>query len=109
MVDKIIIDGKEVELTADLFEPTPAHTGENEAITRPSLTFWQDARKRLFKNPGAVVGLIILVTIILMAIFAPMFSKFDYKSQNIRFTKIPPKMPIVSYLGIMDGKRFKWH
>ena len=39
-----------------------------------------------------------------MAIFAPMFSKFDYKSQNIRLTKIPPKMPIVSYLGIMDGK-----
>ena len=39
-----------------------------------------------------------------MAIFAPMFSKFDYKTQNIRHTKVPPKMPIVSSLGIMDGK-----
>ena len=104
MVDKVIIDGQEIELTADLFEPTPAQTGDNEAITRPSLTFWQDARKRLFKNPGAVVGLVILVSIVLMAIFAPMFSKFDYKTQNIRYVKIPPKMPIVSYLGIMDGK-----
>ena len=104
MVDKIIIDGQEIELTADLFEPTPAQTGDNEAITRPSLTFWQDARKRLFKNPGAVVGLVILVSIVLMAIFAPMFSKFDYKTQNIRYVKIPPKMPIVSYLGIIDGK-----
>ena len=104
MVDKVIIDGQEVELTTDLFEPTPAQTGDNEAITRPSLTFWQDARKRLFKNPGAVVGLVILVSIVLMAVFAPMFSKFDYKTQNIRYVKIPPKMPIVSYLGIMDGK-----
>jgi len=104
MVDKVIIDGQEVELTADLFEPTPAQTGDNEAITRPSLTFWQDARKRLFKNPGAVVGLVILISIVLMAAFAPMFSKFDYKSQNIRHVKVPPKMPIVSSIGIMDGK-----
>src|SRR5699024_12798159 len=63
-----------------------------------------DLRKRLFKNPGAVAGLVILCCIILMAIFAPMFSKFDYKTQNIRHTKVPPKMPIVSSLGIMDGK-----
>lgn len=104
MVDKVIIDGQEVELTADLFEPTPIQSGDSEAITRESLTFWQDARKRLFKNKGAVVGLIILFTIMLMAIFAPIFSKYDYKSQNIRNVKIPPKMPIVSSLGIMDGK-----
>lgn len=39
-----------------------------------------------------------------MAILAPMFSKFDYKTQNIRHTKVPPNMPIVSSLGIMDGK-----
>ncbi len=107
MVDKVIIDDQEVQLTADLFEPIPAQTGDNEAITRPSMTFWQDARKRLFKNPGAVVGLVILVSIILMAIFAPMFSKFDYKSQNIRHVKVPPKMPIVSTLGIMNGKDSK--
>lgn len=107
MVDKVIIDGQEVELTADLFEPTPAQMGDNEAIIRPSMTFWQDARKRLFKNPGAVVGLVILVSIILMAIFAPMFSKFDYKSQNIRHVKVPPKMPIVSTLGVMNGKDSK--
>lgn len=104
MVDKVIIDGKEVELTADLFDPTPVQAGDSEAITRESLTFWQDARKRLFKNKGAVVGLVILISIVLMAIFAPMFSKYDYKSQNLRHVKVPPKMPIVSSLGIMDGK-----
>ncbi|MGL5312730.1 MAG: oligopeptide ABC transporter permease [Peptostreptococcaceae bacterium] len=104
MVDKIMIDGQEVELTADLFEPTPAKSGDNEAITRPSLTFWQDARKRLFKNPAAVTGLCILISIILMAIFAPLFSNYTYKQQNIRHSKVPPKMPIVSSIGILDGK-----
>ncbi|MGL4911279.1 MAG: oligopeptide ABC transporter permease [Romboutsia sp.] len=104
MVDKIMIDGQEVELTADLFEPAPAKTGDNEAISRPSLTFWQDARKRLFKNPAAVAGLIILTCIALMAIFAPMISKYDFKQQNIRHTKVPPRIPIVSSIGIMDGK-----
>ena len=81
MIDKVMIDGQQVELTKDMFEMAPANFGDNEAISRPSLTFWQDARKRLFKNPGAVTGLVILCCIILMAI-----------------------LPIVSSLGIMDGK-----
>lgn len=104
MVDKVIVDGQEVEITADLFEASPAEVGDNEAISRPSLTFWQDARKRLFKNPAAVTGLCILFCITLMAIFAPMISKYGYKDQNIRHVKLPPKMPIVSSIGIFDGK-----
>lgn len=103
MVDKIMVDGQELEITADLFELSPADAGDNEAISRPSLTFWQDARKRLFKNPAAVTGLCILTCIVLMAIFAPVFSKYAYDKQNIRHVKLPPKMPIVSSIGIFDG------
>ena len=29
---------------------------------------------------------------------------FDYKNQNIRHTKVPPRIPILSSIGIMDGK-----
>ena len=50
MIDKVMIDGQQVELTKDMFEMAPANFGDNEAISRPSLTFWQDARKRLFKK-----------------------------------------------------------
>jgi len=103
MIDKIMVDGKEIELTEDLFKLTPAKNGDSEAITRPSLTFWQDARKRLFKNPAAITGLCILIAIILMAIFAPMFSNYTYKQQNIRHSKVPPRIPIVAMLGIADG------
>lgn len=105
MIDKIIIDGKEVQLTADLFEVSPADMTQHEAITRPSLTFWQDARKRLFRNKGALVGLIILSLICFLTIFGPMFNEYAFDQQNLRHAKLPPRMPIVSSLGIMDGTK----
>lgn len=105
MINKVIIDGKEVELTADLFEVSPADMTQHEAITRPSLTFWQDARKRLFKNKGAVTGLIILSFIVFLTLFGPMFNKHGYADQNLRHAKLPPRMPVVSSLGIMDGTK----
>lgn len=107
MIDKIIIDGKEVQLTADLFEVSPADMTQHEAITRPSLTFWQDARKRLFRNKGALVGLIILSLICFLTIFGPMFNEYAFDQQNLRHAKLPPRMPIVSSLGIMDGTKME--
>ena len=50
MIDKIVADGKDINLSEDLFELSPGDINETKAITRPSLTFWQDARKRLFKK-----------------------------------------------------------
>ena len=105
MMDKVIIDGKEVQLTADLFEVSPADMTQHEAITRPSLTFWQDARKRLFRNKGALTGLIILSIICFLTVFGPMFNEYAYDPQHLRPAKVPPRMPVVSSLGIMDGTK----
>lgn len=107
MMDKFIIDGKEVQLTADLFEVSPADMTQHEAITRPSLTFWQDARKRLFRNKGALTGLIILSIICFLTVFGPMFNEYAYDQQNLRHAKLPPRMPVVSSLGIMDGTKLE--
>lgn len=104
MIDKIVADVKDINLSEDLFELSPGDINETEAITRPSLTFWQDARKRLFKNKGAMFGLTMIVIIVLMSIFAPVFSKYKYDQQNLSHAKVPPKMPILSSLGVMDGK-----
>lgn len=104
MIDKVIINGEEVVLTEDLFKVSQLASEDKEQINRPSLTFWQDARRRLFKNKGAVLGLIILLIIVTMAILAPMFSKFKFDQQNLYHSKVPPRVPVVSSLGIMDGK-----
>ncbi len=105
MIDKVIIDGKEVTITADLFEINPADLTQHEQITRPSLTFWQDARKRLFKNKGALTGLIMLSIICFLTIFGPMFNEYTYDQQNLRHAKLPPKIPVISSIGILDGTK----
>lgn len=70
-----------------------AHVGESahdrEAISRPSLTFTQDAMRRLIKNKVALVCLIMIVFLTLMSIFAPVFSHFDYREQHYGHTNAP--------------------
>ena len=41
-------------------------------------TFWQDARKRFFRNRLAVLGLLIVSSIAFLAIFADVLAPFDY-------------------------------
>lgn len=49
-----------------------------ESITRPNLTYWADAWRRIKKNNVAFISLLVIVLYILMAIFAPMLSKYEY-------------------------------
>ncbi|MDD3127122.1 MAG: ABC transporter permease [Candidatus Izemoplasmatales bacterium] len=60
--------------------------------TRPSMTYWKDSWRRLKKNKMAVVGLISVIAIILIAIFGPMFSKYNYSDQQTDYMNIPPSL-----------------
>ena len=48
---------------------------------RPSTTFFKDGCKRFLKNKVATVSLIIIVLIVLIAIFLPMFWPYSYEQQ----------------------------
>lgn len=50
-----------------------------EAISRPNLTYWRDAWRRIKKNKVAFMGLIILIVYIILSIFGPMISQYGYK------------------------------
>lgn len=52
-------------------------------IAMDSKTFAQDAWARFKKNRLALLGLIIIVLLILMAVFVPMFSPFTYDGQDL--------------------------
>jgi oligopeptide transport system permease protein len=91
-------------INPDLFQPRRASESESEVIGRPSLSFWHDAWLRLFKNKGALLGLIIMILIIIMAIIGPGMNEFSYKEQNIRHAKLPPKIEALSGLDWFDGK-----
>jgi len=66
-----------------MFKPVPKDIEGAEAIVRPSVTYWQDAWRRLKQNRLAMVGLWVIVAIALIAIFGPMFSPYSYSDQSL--------------------------
>ncbi|AIQ48736.1 diguanylate cyclase [Paenibacillus sp. FSL R7-0273] len=61
-----------------------------EVIQRESLSAWRDSWERLRQNKMAMTALGILGVIVLAAIFAPYFSKFNYYSNDLLNTNKPP-------------------
>ena len=59
-------------------------------VVRPSLTYWQDAWYKLRHNPVATVGLILLIIYVLLAIFAPILSQYDFGQQNAAAKNLKP-------------------
>lgn len=72
-----------MEYTADMFKPVEKDIEGAEAIVRPSVTYWQDAWRRLKQNRLAMVGLWVIVAITLIAIFGPMLSPYSYSDQSL--------------------------
>lgn len=73
-----------------MWEKLDSDTGESEAIAAPSLTYWQDVRQRLWANKPAVISIGFIITLILAAIFGPVFSPFSYAEQNLKLSNLPP-------------------
>lgn len=71
-------------VSADEFEWVGQDPNAMQEITRPSTSYWKDAVGRIKRDKGAMIFLGILFVIILMAIFAPMFSEFGYKTQHLQ-------------------------
>ncbi len=57
-----------------------------EGLSRPSITYWRDAMKRLAKNRVALVCLIIIVLLILACALLPLFSSFSSREQHLAET-----------------------
>lgn len=57
-----------------------------EAIARPSISFWNDAMRRLFQNKTAIVCMAAVVLIVLFAVLLPVFSPFTEEEQHVTHT-----------------------
>ncbi len=93
------------EISPDLFQEADREEINTEIITRPSLTFGQDVKRRLLGNKAAIVGLIIIVATVLLALFAPVFSSHSYKEQDLGRAKLPPKIQLLENVSFLpfDG------
>ncbi|SEN43971.1 oligopeptide transport system permease protein [Mesobacillus persicus] len=93
------------KIPKDLFKPLVREEDTSEKISSPSRTFGQDARRTLFANKMAMVCIFLLIAIILMSIFGPMFNKYETDDQDLSRAKMPPRVPVlenISWLGF-DG------
>ncbi|XKE93805.1 ABC transporter permease [Metaplanococcus flavidus] len=85
------------------FDRIPRDTQQAERISKPSVSFWQDAWRRLKKNKGAIFSIILFGLIVIMALLGPIISPYSPNDQTITHANLPPKIPVIENLGIFDG------
>lgn len=64
-----------------------------EAI-RPSLTYWQDAWRRLKQNKLSVIGMFTVVLILLFGFVGPKFRTYSYSDQVNKYKNLPPRLEL---------------
>ena len=60
------------------FEPATDEEKRQQDVMSKSTTFFKDGMRRLFKNPLAVLAIVLLSIIVLTIIFAPLFVPYEY-------------------------------
>lgn len=72
------------EITRERFKVVGKNAKNMETISRPNVGYWQDAWRRIRKNKIAFFSLCLIVLYILMAIFMPMLSKYNFAAQSVQ-------------------------
>ena len=61
-----------------------------DQIVRPSVRYWPEVFKRLMRNRMANLCLILIGIIVLLAIFAPIFSNYEFDATSLRDRNLKP-------------------
>ena len=78
------------ELSKEKFEIIGCDNIDAEGILRPSMTYWQDAWRRLKKNKVAMFSMILLILMALMTLIGPMIANFEYEAMNSGMENLSP-------------------
>lgn len=79
-------------MTEEMFQRVGVDEQSSETIVRPSISYWQDAIRRLKKNKVAMLSLFFLIFMVLMCIFGPYIYPHPYNEQNIAITNQGPTL-----------------
>lgn len=79
-----------MEISREDFVYIGKNIQESQAIVRPSMTYLQDAWRRLKSNRAAFVALIILSILVAMAIVGPMMYSYSYSDQDLSMVDKAP-------------------
>lgn len=87
----------EKSIPKEMFEVIGSEETSSEVIVRPSLTYFQDAWRRLKENKLAIIGLVTIIVVTLAAIFGPLVSSYTYDAQN--FAEANQGVSVTHFLG----------
>jgi len=90
------------KISPDMWTPLEKIEKDAEKVSRQSLTFWQDASRRLKENKVSMVSLVVIIVIILACIFVPMFYSISHGDQVLDYANIGIMMDIYE----IDGNYF---
>jgi oligopeptide transport system permease protein len=79
-----------LHIDPSMFEPANPEEKKELVIPRQSLSFWQDAWRRLRKNPTAMAGLVLIILLILFAFVGPFIIPYKYDEQVRGFENLLP-------------------
>jgi oligopeptide transport system permease protein len=79
-----------LHIDPSMFEPANPEEKKELIIQRQSLSFWQDAWKRLRKNPTAMIGLTMIILSLLFAFVGPTIVPYKYDEQIRGFENLSP-------------------
>ena len=71
-----------LQIDLSKFEKATDEEKRQQDVMSESTTFLKDGMRKLRKNKLAIVMFFLLMTIILFAIFGPIFSPYTYKGQS---------------------------
>ena len=61
-----------------------------DSYSGKSLSYWSDARRRLFKNKLAMISLLFIILIFILSLVIPLISPYTYEQQNLLNINTPP-------------------
>ena len=67
----------------NMWEKINPEEKDKDKIARPSMTYWQDAWRRLKSNHTAMIGLVLIIIIFALAIFGPLLVENTYDGQDL--------------------------
>lgn len=69
-------------ISKDKFKVIGKNTERMESISRPNLSYWQDAWRRIRQNKVAFISLMLVAIYVILAIFAPILSSHNMAAQD---------------------------
>jgi oligopeptide transport system permease protein len=84
--------GRMMEFKQEQFKHIGINEEKSQAIIRPSMTYWQDAWRRLKKNPVALLSLLLIIVFAIMAFIGPMMTPYNFYENDLAGADKAPNM-----------------